>query len=172
MHKIKLFFILQVGLIALLGCSGPKQSQQKTIETLDDPTMVRILIDLHTLDATVPYLFSRPNNDTARAAFKALREELFAKYHTDSSQFYQTYHYYLEHDIGHINQIYSAVVDSLNLRANTKHFDLWEVKQNITSSERNNTTHKEREAPDSLLKKKIEKLNKKAAGRLKGTTTR
>ncbi|WP_038032335.1 DUF4296 domain-containing protein [Thermonema rossianum] len=172
MHKIKLFFILQVGIIALSGCNTPKQSQQKAFEALDDTSMIRLLIDLHTLDATVPYLFSRPNNDTAKAVFKALREELFAKYHTDSAHFYQTYYYYLEHDISHINQIYSAVVDSLNLRANTKQFDLWQIEKEITPQQNTSSATKEREPSDSLLRKKIEKIKKKAISIPKETTTR
>jgi hypothetical protein len=171
MNKINLFFILKAGLFTFFACTSPQQPEQSKFELLDDSTMIRILIDLHTLDAITPYLFSQPNNDTAKAAFKALRNELLAKYHTDSTQFYRTYNYYMEHALSHMNQIYSAVVDSLNLRANTQRFDLWDLKQNTTQESKPRPVFKEPKKADSLLKKKIEKIRKKAASRLEATTT-
>ncbi|CAN5849719.1 hypothetical protein BH24BAC1_BH24BAC1_00560 [soil metagenome] len=75
--------------------------------------MATILADLHLAEAQADYQFS--NRDTAQMAFNVLEKQIFAKHEVPDSVFKQSYDYYLLY-LKEFDQIYAAVVDTLNLR--------------------------------------------------------
>ena len=76
--------------------------------------MTSLLTNLHLAEAQVEA--SRLSADSAKALFNQLRKDLFWRYETTDSAFYQSYRYYAVHDKD-LSDIYTAVTDSLQARA-------------------------------------------------------
>lgn len=75
--------------------------------------MTSLLTNLHLAEAQVEA--SRLSADSAKALFNQLRKDLFWRYETTDSAFYQSYRYYAVHDKD-LDKIYGDVLDSLSLR--------------------------------------------------------
>jgi hypothetical protein len=75
--------------------------------------MVRILADIHTLEAQLETSISYP--DTALMVFSKQQGEILKKYNVKPQQFRDTYKYYLNH-LAEMDKLYEIVVDTLSVR--------------------------------------------------------
>jgi hypothetical protein len=75
--------------------------------------MVSFLIDLHLMEAKINVV--RFPKDSTKAYFPRIEEALFEKHNITDSVYFKSYQYYLN-DMFAMEEIYSAVVDSLSLR--------------------------------------------------------
>ena len=75
--------------------------------------MISFLIDLHIQESKVT--ISRMNKDSVRAFFPEVEQKLFEKHGIDDSLYLMSFEYYLR-EIQIMEEIYTAVVDSLSLR--------------------------------------------------------
>ncbi len=96
--------------ILLFGCVN-KPTPPAGI--MSQQEMVDFLIDLHVIEAKVS--MSRIPNDSVKLFFDEVEDSLYRKHHVTDSIYKKSYQYYLEH-IDLMEEIYSAVVDSMSLR--------------------------------------------------------
>lgn len=75
--------------------------------------MVRLLVDLHTLEARTDGAGLPP--DSTRALFRQEQKKIYWRYEVTDSTFQQSYRYYAIHDQD-LDAIYATVIDSLALR--------------------------------------------------------
>lgn len=104
----KLFLIIIFA--AITGCVG-KDNPPDGIMTKEQ--MVSFLIDLHIMEGKISV--ARFPNDSVKAIFPRIEEELFEKHNISDSVYFKSYQYYLNHMFD-MEEIYTAVVDSLSLR--------------------------------------------------------
>jgi hypothetical protein len=100
-----------LGIIILVAVNCSSDQQPNTI--MDQGQMTNYLIDLHMAEAAVQNL--RLKADSAKIVFSAKEKQLLSKHQITDSVFINSYNYYLEHPIK-LEEIYSAVVDSISLR--------------------------------------------------------
>lgn len=103
--------------LALIACS---RQDKKPEGILSEQKMVDILIDLHIIEARINSV--RIPKDTVKKFFPELEEKLFEKHGVSDSAYYRSYQYYLE-NVGKMEEIYSAVVDSLSVRERVSNAD-------------------------------------------------
>jgi hypothetical protein len=103
-------FLLICFLFTGLSCVN-KPKPPENIMTQQE--MVDFLIDLHIIEAKIS--MSRIPNDSVGLFFQEVEDSLFQKHHVTDSIYKKSYQYYLE-NINLMEEIYSAVVDSLSLR--------------------------------------------------------
>jgi hypothetical protein len=79
-----------------------------------------MLIQIHLAEAKV----SAQNipADTSIKVFRAMQDHIYSKFGVDSSTFNKSYRYYIVH-VEKMDEIYTAVVDSLSLREARKLID-------------------------------------------------
>jgi hypothetical protein len=106
---IKLFYISF--LFIILGCSGNIKKLPEGIMTKDQ--MVAYLIDLQLTEAKIASL--KLPEDTVKLFYDQVEKELYKRHHISDSTYLKSISYYL-YDVKGIEEIYSAVVDSLSLR--------------------------------------------------------
>ena len=75
--------------------------------------MISFLIDLHIHETKAS--LSRMNKDSVRVFFPEVEKRLFEKHDIDDSLYLISFNYYLE-NVELMEEIYTAVVDSLSLR--------------------------------------------------------
>ena len=95
-----------------MQCQRPEEPVRPAL-LLPKEKMTSLLINLHIVEAQVEA--SRLAPDSARAMFNQLRRDLFWRYETTDSAFYQSYRYYAVHDKD-LDKIYGDVIDSLSIR--------------------------------------------------------
>ena len=78
--------------------------------------MVAFLIDSHETEGRLQTI--KIHKDSLNLIFQDFEKELYRKHQIDSSQFLQSYHYYLD-QVDELGEIYDAVIDSLSLREKT-----------------------------------------------------
>ena len=83
------------------------------MDVLSQEQMVSLLIDFYLIEGKVRVI--KQPQDSAVSVFHVFEQELYKKHQTDSTQHMLSYNYYLDHP-KELNEIYIAVVDSLNLR--------------------------------------------------------
>ncbi len=105
----KYFLIVLISTLASCGENNEKAPEG----VLSKEDMVRILIDVHITEAKVTQKGLPP--DSAREAFHKSKEAILQKNHVKSEIFEESYNYYMSNLKG-MDEIYSAVVDSLSLR--------------------------------------------------------
>jgi hypothetical protein len=93
-------------------CQRPEEPMRPQ-RLLPKEKMTSLLTSLHLAEAQVES--SRLAQDSARALFNQLRRNLFWRYETTDSAFYQSYRYYAVHDKD-LDKIYGDVIDSLTMR--------------------------------------------------------
>jgi len=96
--------------IVLLGCVRKDKPPE---DIMSKQQMVSFLIDLHLMEAKMN--ISRFPKDSSKAFFPVIEEALFKKHNITDSLYFKSYQYYLN-DMFAMEDIYSAVVDSLSLR--------------------------------------------------------
>lgn len=92
-----------------VACSS--DDSQKAVLTQEE--MVNILIDIHLAEAGVQDMRLVP--DSAAKIYSAEEKLIFKKHHVTDSNFIRSYNFYIEHS-DQMEEIYSAVIDSLSLR--------------------------------------------------------
>jgi len=80
---------------------------------MTEQEMVDFLIDLHIIEARIS--MSRIPNDSIPLFFDEVEDSLYQKHHITDSIYKKSYQYYLE-NVDLMEEIYSAVVDSMSLR--------------------------------------------------------
>ena len=95
-----------------LSACGPSEGPQPA-HLLSKTQMATILADIHLAESYADNTF--PSRDTARMAFNILQKKIFAKHNVADTVFRDSYDYYLYH-LQDMDQIYEAVIDTLNLR--------------------------------------------------------
>ncbi|MFD3000982.1 DUF4296 domain-containing protein [Pontibacter toksunensis] len=80
---------------------------------ISQPKMVRILADIHTVEALIEQNISYP--DTALMVFNKQQSEILKKHGVKQEDFKATYNYYLNH-IAEMDKLYEVVVDTLSVR--------------------------------------------------------
>lgn len=111
----KLFLLLASSVI--IGCVHKDKPPE---DIMSKQQMVSFLIDLHIIESKMSS--SRFPNDSIEAIFPQIEHELFKKHHITDSIYFKSYQYYLS-NMFDMEEIYTAVVDSLSLReriTNTK----------------------------------------------------
>ena len=98
--------------LAFTQCQRPEEPMRPQL-LLPKEKMTSLLTSLHLAEAQVEA--SRLAPDSARAVFNQLRKNLFWRYETTDSAFYQSYRYYAVHDKD-LDKIYGDVIDSLTMR--------------------------------------------------------
>ena len=100
-----------LGIIILVAISCSSERPPNSI--LDQHEMINYLIDLHLAEAAVQNL--RLKGDTAKIVFAVKEKHLLKEHNITDTIFINSYNYYLEHPVK-LEEIYSAVVDSISLR--------------------------------------------------------
>ncbi|WP_051718301.1 DUF4296 domain-containing protein [Hymenobacter sp. IS2118] len=100
-------------LLALPACQRPEETLVPA-DLLPKEKMTILLTDLHVLEARVES--SRLQPDSARALYLSQHERLLKQNQVTDSAFQRSYRYYGGHGKD-LNDIYSAVVDTLNARS-------------------------------------------------------
>ena len=100
---------LAIIILVAVNCSSDRPPD--TI--MDEGQMVNYLIDIHIAEAAVQNL--RLKADSAKVVFTVKEKQLLKKHHLTDSIFINSYNYYLGHP-NKLEEIYSAVVDSISLR--------------------------------------------------------
>lgn len=80
---------------------------------LSKQKMVDFLIDLHIIEARLNTV--RFPQDSVKLFFPDIEKELFEKHNITDSIYFVSYQYYLE-NVKEMEEIYTAVVDSLSIR--------------------------------------------------------
>jgi len=103
--------ILFIGLFLLTFSCVKKPTPPDGI--MSQQEMIDLLIDLHIIEAKIS--MSRIPNDSIKLFFDEVEDSLYHKHHVTDSIYKMSYQYYLE-NIDLMEEIYSAVVDSMSLR--------------------------------------------------------
>ncbi len=104
------FFYISI-FILLLACSRKTQPPPEGILSKD--RMIEYLIDLQITEAKINSL-NLPE-DTVKKFYGDIQRELFKRHNISDSTYYKSLSYYI-YTVKEMDDIYSAVVDSLSLR--------------------------------------------------------
>jgi len=103
--------LLILSLTFILGaCSGEEVEPPKNLVSKEK--MIGFLLDLHLAEAKINIL--AVPHDSAKLLYKHYEKYLFEKHGIEDSAYYKSFQYYL-HDLQTMDEIYGAVVDSLNV---------------------------------------------------------
>jgi 3-hydroxyacyl-CoA dehydrogenase len=105
MPRLVIFFLL------LTGCVGEEQAPP---HVLSKEQMVNILVDIHIAEAKANRVLLR-SYDSTQAYYKKLEQDVFKKHQVDSAVYRKSFTYYMDH-MKQMDEIYTAVVDSLNVK--------------------------------------------------------
>lgn len=116
-HRLKLvrnsFFVILI-LLIFVNCSKKEQELPPNVLTRDQ--MVRVLIDVHILEAKVKKLYLP--RDTSKMVYNHYEKMLFKDQGISKAQYEESMSYYID-EIGTMKDIYDQVVDSLLARQKT-----------------------------------------------------
>ncbi len=105
MKRLIILFLL------LSACSNTEQPPQNL---LSKPQMVDVLVDIHIAEAKANRIQLR-SYDSTQAYYRKLEREVFETHKVDTAVYRRSYRYYMNHT-KELDEIYTAVVDSLSLR--------------------------------------------------------
>lgn len=108
-----LLILLSSGLLCACAEEVKREYVKKPANLLSKEKMISFLIDLHLAEAKMSYIGVK-SADSTEMLFRNYEKYLLEKHHIDDSTYYQSYQYYLAH-MDQLDEIYSAVVDSLNV---------------------------------------------------------
>lgn len=80
--------------------------------------MVAILTEIHLAEAEAQQAGFR-TADSTQLYYKYLERKILKRFKTDSTQYHDSYRFYVKH-VAEMGEIYTAVVDSLNVRQSRK----------------------------------------------------
>ncbi len=119
MKKLFLFVLLIV-----FACGNDEVEPPEGL--LSKEKMISFLVDLHLAEAKIDLL--RVKSDSARLLFKHYEKYLFEKHHIIDSVYYKSFEYYVK-DLETMNEIYSAVLDSLNVMSTMQKSELLDLEK-------------------------------------------
>lgn len=99
--------------MVLLATAGCGTRDNRPSDVLDKPTMVKTLIDVYVMEEKVRRLSLSP--DSTQKVFERLKTKVFEADTIQDSVFRKSLDYYMGQP-KEMQQIYTALVDSLNLR--------------------------------------------------------
>ncbi len=102
--------------MALFSCK--EQRIPKDVLTVD--VMASILIDIHLAEGKIDVL--KLHGDTARLVFNYFEKQVFEKHRVDRDSYKKSFEYHLD-NMKTMDEIYSRVVDSLNVRKQVTRID-------------------------------------------------
>lgn len=102
--------------MALISCK--EESIPKGVLSIDE--MAAILIDVHLAEGKIDVL--RLYGDTAKLVFNHFEKQIFEKHQVDRDSYKKSFAYHLD-NVNTLDQIYSRVVDSLNVRKQVTRID-------------------------------------------------
>jgi hypothetical protein len=102
-----------VACVLLMGCREETEVVERPEELLSKPKMVSYLVDLHLAEAKLTYSDIR-KRDSLEIAFRNYEQYLYEKHDIEEQAYKRSYEYYLS-NMDEMNEIYSAVVDSLSV---------------------------------------------------------
>ena len=94
----------------LCACSSEEIEPPENL--ISKEQMIGFLIDLHLAEAKINTL--GVPHDSAKLLYKHYERYLFEKHHIEDSAYYKSFQYYLQ-DLEVMDEIYGAIVDSLNV---------------------------------------------------------
>lgn len=103
--------LLILSLIFIL-CACNSEEIEPPENLISKEQMVGFLLDLHLAEAKINML--AVPRDSAKLLYKHYEKHLFDKHGIEDSAYYQSFQYYLN-DLQAMDEIYGAVVDSLNV---------------------------------------------------------
>jgi len=101
-----------LALLVLFSCQQ-EEAIEKPKGLVSEEKMISFLIDMHMAEAKVSYAKVK-DRDSLEIIFRNYEQALFEKHQIQDSAYYRSYEYYLS-DMEKMNEIYSAVVDSLSV---------------------------------------------------------
>lgn len=103
--------IIAVVLVLSFGCVEKAPAPENL---LSKEAMANLLIEMYTLESRL----TEGGISTYEAApeFYATQQEIFARYNTDSAQYYSSYSYYMDENFAAYKAIYDVVLDTLEKR--------------------------------------------------------
>ncbi len=108
-------------IISFLLLSACANTEELPENLLSKEKMVGILIDIHIAEARANRIQLR-SYDSTQAYYKKLEADVFSKHKVDTARYRMSYRYYMNH-MKELDDIYTAVVDSLSLRENLGKLD-------------------------------------------------
>lgn len=104
-----------IGVTLLYACAKEPTNEfvKKPDDLLSKNKMISFLIDLHLAEAKMSHVKVK-SPDSTEILFRNYEKYLFEEHQISDSAYYQSYRYYLAH-MDQLDEIYSAVVDSLNV---------------------------------------------------------
>lgn len=105
------YFVFSVILFLSISCGAKKESEQGILSHAE---MVRALIDVYIIEQKVVALSLLPR-DSSAILFKELNARTLDSLQVQDSVLRKSYNYYLDRP-KELEEIYTALVDSLNLR--------------------------------------------------------
>lgn len=105
-------------LLIFVNCSKKKQELPPNVLTRDQ--MVRVLIDVHILEAKIKKLYLP--RDTSQVVYNHYEKMLFQDLNISSEQYAESTAYYVDH-LELMKGIYDEVVDSLLARQKTNNIN-------------------------------------------------
>lgn len=103
-------FLILVAFVSFAACNNANKPPEGI---LSKEKMVGILLDMHIAEAQVNTLSI--NRDSSRLIFHHYEQEIYEEHNVADSIYLASYNYYLG-QVKDMDEIYSAVVDSLSLR--------------------------------------------------------
>lgn len=103
--------------IVLVSC---QEKMEKPKNLLTKSQMIDLLVDIHLTEAKVKELHLK--RDSSNQLFRILEKEVLLRQQTTDSVYKKNFLYYLD-NMEKMEEIYSAVVDSLSLREKIKDFE-------------------------------------------------
>lgn len=147
-----IYKILVLLTFTLLAC---KSNSEKPENLLSKAQMVELLIDIHILEGKLDKL--RIQRDSSTVLYNTFEREILKAHNIDKALYKSSYQYYLE-EVNSMDEIYTAVVDSLNF-LQTSHDAKMEIARKKEKEEKENK--KNEQTKIELDKKKIKSFNKK-----------
>jgi len=102
---------LVISLLFFLGACGSEEIVPPN-DLVPKEDMINFLLDLHLAEAKINML-ALPR-DSSKLLYKHYERYLFDKHNLEDSAYYQSFEYYLN-EIEVMDEIYGAIVDSLNV---------------------------------------------------------
>ncbi|MFP4663547.1 MAG: DUF4296 domain-containing protein [Bacteroidales bacterium] len=105
---LQIITLFTIFLMSMVSCHNNKEMIDKPDDLIHQDTLVKILVDVHKVDAAV--ISSVIDKDMAK---EELYYSVFQKYDVDEDQFNRTIRYYTVNDIEELQKLYDNVLADL-----------------------------------------------------------
>lgn len=97
----------------MLSCSSESALDVKPSDLISEDKMVDVMIDMHMTESALS--LKNFNRDSSLKLFVFYKEDVYKNYQISEKQFQESYQYYATHSKV-FNDMYSRIVDSLNVK--------------------------------------------------------